>query len=87
MDSDSVSTSDRRTDNTVTVTVDCVHDAVQEMQTNHAMYNIMSTYIMFHDVCSSAMLRNFKDGARLKFQEIMGGKPELDAKDARLENF
>ena len=39
VDSDSVNTSDRRTDNTVTVTVVCGHDAVQETQANHAMYN------------------------------------------------
>ena len=77
VDSDSVNTSERMTDNTVTVTVGCGHDAVQEMQTNHAMYNYMSTYIMFHDVHSSSMLRNFEDGARLKFQEITGGKPNL----------
>ena len=74
MDSDSVNTSDRRTDNTVTVV--CGHDAVQETQANHAMYNDVST-LMFHDVRSSAVLRIFKDGARLKFQEIMGGKSNL----------
>ena len=41
VDSDSVNTSDSRTDSTVTVTVACGHDAAQE---NRGMYKYMSTY-------------------------------------------
>ena len=65
VDSNSINTSDRRTDNTVTVV--CGHDAAQEMQKHCGMYNYTRALIIFHDcVCSSAVFRRFfKDGAKL----------------------
>ena len=56
----SINTSDRRTDNTVTVTEACGHDAVQETQTNRGMYirTMAQVHNMLHDcVCSSAAFR------------------------------
>ena len=68
MDCDSVSTSSKKTDNTVTVT--CPVDMMLNRRTVEC--TITRVHTLFHYcVCSSAAFRSFfKDGARLRFQKV-----------------